>query len=103
MDHRGLVYYVIIKIVKLESPCYHRDYCNSRFPGELLILGYMRSPPTHADTSVMVCYWRVFGVEFGTCRLIVSIIIYCASFAVVGDNFTPVISVFPTKSHEMGG
>jgi hypothetical protein len=51
----------------------------------------------------MVCYWRVFGVEFGTYRLIISIIIYCASFAVVGDNFTPVISVFPTKSHEMRG
>jgi len=64
-------------------------------------LGYLRSPSKDADTSVMVYYWSVFSVELGTFRLITSIAIYCALFAVVGDNFTTVISAFHTKSHEM--
>ena len=73
------------------APHYHRDCCNCRFPGELLILGYLRSPPKDTDTSVMVRYWSVFSVELGTYRLIISIAIYCAPFDVIGGNIMTTI------------
>ena len=70
---------------------------------ELLILGILRSPPKDADSSIMVCYWRVFSVELGTFRLMTPIAIYCVPFDVAGDNIITAMSAFPTKSHEMRG